>query len=351
MKKIKVVHLISTDVFSGAENVACQIINCFKDNPDYEEMIYVSAIGKNLNSLLERNVKYYELKKFNYLEIRYAIKILKPDVIHAHDIKASVYASLIAGRNIKVVSHIHANHENMRKIGLKTCIFDLCKNRISKMFWVSKSALDNYVFRKHIINKSCVLYNVIDPAEISYKILSDKKEYGEYDIIYLGRLTYQKNPERLMNILLKICNKNENVSVAIVGQGEYSSYVQDFIKNNHLEKNIKYFGFMTNPYKLLSCSKLMLMSSRYEGTPMCVLEAMSLGIPVISTPTDGLEDIVENDFNGFLSNNDDNIVCKALEYIADSCRYKCIKENVKKKFNEINNITNYVKQIDDSYRR
>lgn len=347
MKKIRVVHLISTDVFSGAENVACQIINLFKKNNCYDEMIYISKIGKNKRNLQDRNIQYYQINKFSYSEIKKAIDFLKPDVIHAHDIKASIIAAFFC-KKCRIISHVHANHENMRKICLKTIIYNYFVSKFSTIFWVSNSAIDNYIFKKNVVDKSKVLYNVIDPDEIKNKIRVDNNIYNKFDIIYLGRLTYQKNPQRLMNILKLICDKNQDIKVAIIGNGEYSNYVSNFIIENRLTDNITYFGFLSNPYKILSNSKLMLMTSRYEGTPMCVLEAMSLGIPIFSTPTDGMKDII-NSKNGFLSDDDNILISKIIDYIKDN-KY-ISKESVITEFNKINNINNYLKIIDDSYRK
>ena len=70
---MKVMHLICTDVFSGAENVACQIINGFKDDSDYE-MIYCSPKGSNVKNLEDRNIKHYAIKKFDYFSVKKAVE-------------------------------------------------------------------------------------------------------------------------------------------------------------------------------------------------------------------------------------------------------------------------------------
>lgn len=59
-------------------------------------------------------------------------------------------------------------------------------------------------------------------------------------------------------------------------------------------------GFRKNPYKILKNSQVMIMTSRWEGLGMCALEAMALGVPVVSTPTGGLCEIIEDGKNGFL---------------------------------------------------
>ena len=306
---IKVMHLMSTSVFSGAENVACQIINGFKDNNMYEKMIYVSEIGTNEKILKDKNVLYYKLDKFNYKFIKKAVKELKPDIIHAHDIKSSIIASFFSKKCI-VISHVHANHENMRKLCLKTILFNAIYPKLNKIIWVSQSALDNYYFKNNVKKKSVVLYNAINNLELEKKVKEDLNKYKNYDLIYMGRLTYQKDPLRLVSIIKKITYNLNNISVAIVGTGEMYNEVKQYIEDNNLKENVDLYGFVNNPYKILNSSKIMIMTSRYEGTPMCALEALALGKPIISTPTDGMVDIIENDVNGYICEKDSDIVEK-----------------------------------------
>ena len=84
-RPIKVLHLISTSLFSGAENVACQIINLFKSDNGYD-MKYCAVIGKNKPALEIRKIPVLELNKFSIHDIKKAISEYNPDVIHAHQL-------------------------------------------------------------------------------------------------------------------------------------------------------------------------------------------------------------------------------------------------------------------------
>ncbi len=345
----KVLHLISTDVFSGAENVACQIIKYFKNNKDYD-MVYCSKYGSNEQSLKERDIDVLELKAFNYKALKKAFNKYRPDIIHAHDAKACILASFFYKKAL-IIGHIHGNHENMRKMNFKSVLFYIISKKLKKIIWVSDSALDNYYFgnKENIRKKSIVLYNVIDSNEIYEKIKLDNKSYENYDLIYLGRLTYPKNPERLIEIINKLTKIKKDIRVAIVGTGDLENNVKKIIKKYKLENNIDLYGFVSNPYKILNNSKAMIMTSRYEGTPMCALEAISLGKPIISTPIDGLKKIVNNNTTGFLSDDDDEIVEFIYSFIEDEDKIKTFNSNVKKLNNEINNLTLYYKKINQIY--
>lgn len=342
----KIMHLISTDVFSGAENVACQIINGFSKDEKYK-MIYVSKIGPNKKSLEDRSITYYKLNNFNYKCIKKAIQDFKPDIIHAHDIKASIYASLFYKKAV-IISHIHGNHENMRKFNLKTFLYNMFSKRFNKIIWVSKSCLEDYYYSNKIQDKSIILYNVINPEEIYQKAKQDKNKYS-FDIIYLGRMTYPKNPLRLIDVVNEVIKQRPQTTVALVGTGELDKDVKEKIHEYKLEKNITFFGFQENPYKILVSSKVMLMTSRYEGTPMCALEALACGVPIISTPTDGLLELIQNGENGYICSTNEDLVEKTLTIIQDKSNAIEMSKRVKLSSKKINNIIKYLNTINKIY--
>ena len=114
--------MLASNKFSGAENVVCTIINNTKE--DYA-MYYCSPKGPIENNLKEMNINYLPLEKLSVKEIKNIIKIIQPDVIHAHDNKATVLCSLF-GKKYKVISHIHGNNKIMNTKNFKTILFNLC---------------------------------------------------------------------------------------------------------------------------------------------------------------------------------------------------------------------------------
>ena len=89
----KILHILRSNKFSGAENVVCQIINIFKTDKNFE-MVYVSPEGPIKDTLKEKNINYIPIKKLSFLEIKRVINEYKPDVIHAHDFTASVLVAI-----------------------------------------------------------------------------------------------------------------------------------------------------------------------------------------------------------------------------------------------------------------
>lgn len=344
--KKKIMHLLASNSYSGAENVVINIINQMKNIQEYQ-IYYCSPKGEIVKNLEKMGINYLDLKKLTLFKLRNIIKENRIDIIHAHDFKASCLAALFY-KKTKIVSHIHGNNKIMNKLNSKSLIYYLATKKFEKIIWVSDSSLEEYYFYKKVKNLSIVLYNVIDVKKIKEKVQEYKINY-QYDLMYLGRLEYPKNPERLIRIIKQIREEKKDISVAIVGNGKEKQKIQNIVKKLGLNNNITFYGFQQNPFPILKNAKLLIMTSIYEGTPMSVLEAQAMGIPVISTPVDGLKKIIRNDYNGFLSDKDEILVDKILEILSINKEYEEMKRNSLYESRKRNDIESYIGQIKKIY--
>lgn len=343
---MKVLYLLQSTRFSGAENVVCQIISMLKNKSDFE-MIYCSPDGQIRESLKERDIQFEPIKELSVKEVKRIINKCNPDIIHAHDRSACVTAA-IASKNTPVIAHIHVNNNSGMTSFFKNVVLTWFARKYRHIFWVSDSAYDEFQFKSIVSRKSSVLYNVIDMKSLSEKADSDAAEY-DYNIVYVGRLSYQKNPERLIKILYSVIQKKPDMKVAIVGNGEYEQFVVDYIRNNSLDKNINYLGYSNNPLKIIRSSKVLVMTSRFEGTPMVALEAQCLGVPIVSTPVDGMKKVVHNGENGYLTDSDDEIVDHLIEIVADENKQKMLSENSLRQAMYYNDMDKYCASIIGAY--
>lgn len=345
---MKVMHLLQSSVFSGAENVVCQIMKMFSDNEDIE-MIYVSTDGPVRTNIESQGYTYVGLDKISYKQVRKIINHYHPDIIHAHDITASILAALCSiGTNIRIISHVHVNNDDMTRFNMKTLLYYLSSFKYKHIFWVSKSCYESYFYRKRLKFKSEVLCNVMDKDDIINKA-KEHELNPIYDILYVGRIVYQKNPERLMSILKKILDVKPDCKIGVVGAGDMFDQTINYAKDLGIDNHIDFLGYQSNPLKYLYRSKVMIMTSRYEGLPMTVLEALALGIPIVSTPVDGLKEVIENGKEGFLSNDDNELVEKILLIINDSHLRSILSKNAKNKFANICDLKEYKKRIKHAY--
>ena len=152
---MRVLHLLSSSRFSGAENVVCQIINMFRDDTQME-FIYCSPDGPIRQALADRNVRYVPLTRLSPMAVKQVIREVKPDVVHAHDMKASVLAASVIGR-IPLISHIHNNNFDSQKPTPKAILYRFAGAKAKHIFWVSRAAQEGYIFRSGLQRKSSIL--------------------------------------------------------------------------------------------------------------------------------------------------------------------------------------------------
>lgn len=344
----KVMHLLTGTSFSGAENVACQIMVCFKNDPNYE-MFYCSPDGQIRQALKERDVRFVPMKEWALAEVKRVIRTEKPDIIHAHDMKASFFAALACG-NTPLISHVHNNNFDSRGISLKALLYGYAAKKARHIFWVSKSAYAGYAFHEKFEKKSSVLYNVIDSSTVYKKAAEDAKEYA-YDIVYVGRLTPPKNPQRLVKVLAGVAQKCPEMKAAIIGAGDLEAETKQAIAEHHAEQFIDMLGYSSNPYKAMKQAKILIMTSRWEGLPMCALEAMAFGVPIVSTPTDGLKEIVDDDKTGYLSDDDGVLIDRCADILKEPNRYERLSKATLNKANTILNVASYKAKLEEVYSK
>ncbi|MFC3748200.1 glycosyltransferase [Paenibacillus sp. GCM10012306] len=298
-KRLRVLHLLQSDKFSGAENVVCEIIQMFRDTEI--EMAYSSQDGSIRNVLKRRNINFLPMNSISISEIRRVVKEFKPDVIHAHDFTASILSSITV--SCPIISHLHNNPPWIKTYGLKSWGFLASYSKYKKILTVSDAILDEYVFNKKIKKKTVMIGNPINMDEIKKKALEPISKKENYDFVFLGRLVTQKNPIRFIKIVKELCERLPHIKVAMIGDGELRQECEELIVELNLVNTITLLGFMENPYPILCNSKLLCMTSDWEGFGLVAVEAMILGRPVVCTYVGGLKEIVNNECGMHCSSN------------------------------------------------
>ena len=344
----RVIHLLTTDKYSGAENVAIQIVNHINMRYTDVECYYVSPKGDIENILVSYSCKYSLIDKFSYFQLRKLNTRLEPDIIHAHDFIASVMATIcFPGK--KIISHLHNNAPWIQKKGIFSFIYYCASARITKILTVSEAIENEYVYAKKLKDKFECIGNPID----TMSILDKAKEYSiqqQFDLIFLGRLTKAKNPDLLRRVFLKAIEKKSSIKIAIVGDGEYYQEFENWIEQNCLGTNIKMYGFQENPYPILNNSKVLVLPSKWEGFGLVSIEALTLGKPVVCSNAGGLKKIVTKNCGYVIENeNVDQYVSEILELVNDENYYERKHNAALDRAKDLNNIDQYIEQVYREY--
>lgn len=309
MSKPVVLHILSSSSYSGAEHVAINIINLMSDQ---FVSIYSSPDG-DIRYILEKyNINFFPLKSMSFFNVRNAIKNIKPDIIHAHDFRASIIAALASPKS-KIISHLHSNPLWIQRINLYTILYTAMSIFFSKIIVVSKSIINEFKLRNCFRKKTIVVYNIVDYEKI--KKMSENKNVEGADLIFVGRFTKEKDPLRFIHIVKKIKKKNKNITALMLGKGELVDECNQLIERLDLRTNIKILGFVENPYAYMRNSKILVIPSRWEGYGLVALEAMALGLPVLATKVGGLQEVIIDKETGFFCDTDEDFVTRINEIL------------------------------------
>ena len=101
-------------------------------------------------------------------------------------------------------------------------------------------------------------------------------------ILAIGRLAFQKDFLTLLRAFLQV-RKAIDAKLVILGDGDDRTLLEEFVCENDLSGHVYLPGFVVNPYKFMQASKVFVLSSRYEGLPNVLIEAIHLGLPCVST--------------------------------------------------------------------
>ena len=298
----KVLHVLASNKYSGAENVVCTIIDNFKE--EYE-MAYCSLKGPIETYLQEKNIKYYGINKLNIKNIKKIIKEYNPNIIHAHDYTASVLVAL-SGFKGKIISHIHNNCPFAKKWNIKSILYSITINKYNNVIGVSNKVYEEAIFRKKLKSKYITIYNYVDKDLI--KIKSQEYKYDKkYDLFFFGRLTEQKNPIEFIEIIKEIKDQNKKIKAVMIGDGELKEECTNMIQKYNLTENIDMLGYVINPFPIIKNCDIGILPSKWEGFGLTIIESLILNKVTFNSGVGGMEEI--------FSENKDLICNTRNEYI------------------------------------
>lgn len=263
---------------------------------------------KNFKDLFNKNVKFIEwktaqremkpLKDIKALWELYSIlkKIDNIDVIHLHSSKAGFLGRIVSfllGKSKKTIYTPHAISFLRLDVSLKKRKIFIAMEKFASFFGgkiVACSQSEKEAIEEQGIKNVTFINNGIKSLQIEKKVNTGDK----ITIISVGRLSIQKNPKLFNDIALEFID-NPNIQFIWCGDGE--------LKSELTSPNIKCTGWIERKTleNYLANADIYLSTSLWEGLSLSVLEAMSIGLPVILSNCVGNRDLVQD--NGFLYKN------------------------------------------------
>jgi len=273
------------------KNIKVKIISADKNKRNRFNKNVEFDYPKNIN--FENNGRY---KKYFYSLILLIKNILLTKNIVVFSFQANIYTLLICKIfGITTIVRLNTAPQGWDHNFLKSKIYKFFIKKADGII-VNSLKFKNEVKLRYNVNSKLIL-NPFDFKHI--KSLANKKIKKIFPnkaikLINVGRLTDQKDQILLLKAINLIKSKL-NVYLVIIGKGQNYKKLKKYIYDNSLHNQVKLLGYKKNPFQYIKQSDIFLLSSRYEGSPNVLVEALILKKYIISTdcPT-GPKEILKN---------------------------------------------------------
>ncbi len=292
----KNLFLISNYLVKNIENLSiCTTSNNYRKK--FDKKISFITPKKKISEKISKRVKYFIclfllfklfLKDKNYLLFSF---------------QANIYCILLCRIfKIKIIVRSNSSPTGWSHNFLKRFIYKKIIS-LSDEIIVNSNDFKKEMDKKFNIKTNCI-FNPLDKLSIDLK--SKKKVTNNFfrkkylNIINVGRLTEQKDQITILRSVKELKDKIK-IRLIIIGEGIEERNLREYIKKNHLNKQVRIYHSTTNPFKYIRSADIFVLSSKYEGLPNVLLEAAYLKKFIISSdcPT-GPREILQKGQNGLL---------------------------------------------------
>lgn len=298
---MKILYVITGLGLGGAEKVVCDLADQMVNKGHIVKIAYLTGdviVKPSLNNI---EIVYLGLNDFKSLlkaSIKYQklINTFHPDVVHAHMVHANIFTRLnrLTRRIPKLICTAHNSNEGgkIRMLAYKytTSLSDINTN-VSKE--ASRALIDKGAFTE---DNLITVYNGIDLDKFNVDktnndVISMDKNF--VSCISIGRFNEQKDYPNLLEAIALLDKKLKiPVKFQIAGDGTLRSEIESLIDKLSLDDYVVLLGNRKDIPELLNHSKFFILSSKHEGLPTVVIEAMACRCFVIATDCGGTSEIM-----------------------------------------------------------
>lgn len=316
-KKINLMYIIESMNNGGAEMLAIRLSDKIDHDLFNPVICSLSDSGPLKEVIKEKGIAHVSLGKGSGKDLKLAYRLrrlLKEKdihIVHTHNQGPLIYASL-AMRFLPKKKLVHTEHINMeteisysaRHKTYQKILFRFLDGFISIAMHLTNYFCANYGLRPE---KVVTIPNGINVEEFTRiektRYLLDELALPD-DTLLIGNISAlraQKDQITLLKAMEIIKVSLPKAKLIIAGDGDKASELKEYSRTHDLDDSVYFLGYRSDTDKILSSLDIFVLPSLYEGLPLCLLEAMAAGIPVVATDVMGSNELVEAGENGLLS--------------------------------------------------
>ena len=380
MPKIKVLHIITRLIRGGADENTVHTVEGL--SPEDYEITLVS--GPAAEGEMEQYLKQCKFQVLSSLQrqinpIKYflafwqLVRIIRNgrfQVVHTHVAKAGIlgrFAAKFSGTPIIIHSlHGITFHRHLSTpVRLFYLVMERLADKCTDLFMdVGEDLKKTYVKNgigcadKHVVVRSGFDLSRFQKAggnrSIHKKNLVERFDLPENSILVgtAARLESRKGIKYFIDAAKQICEEIPNVYFLVAGQGREKSQLEKYGETSGLNGRLRFTGFEHAIEVYLAGLDFFILSSLWEGLPRILVQAIAVGLPVVSFQVEGVREIIKHGENGFIVPSRDVITLKKriMELLNDPSLIKKMSQYSKNNLLSDWNFENMVAQIDTIYR-
>jgi glycosyltransferase involved in cell wall biosynthesis len=378
---MKILYITTKATYGGVQTHIKQCAEFMKNNGHVVSVMAHPNKGEGLeNDLRELGVTFYSNKflvnSFNPIrgiftikEIRKVLKSFQPDIVSCHSSSAGFWGRLAVMNKVPVIFTAHGWGFTEGVTFYRSIIIKIAEGLVSslcrKIICVSDNdytlALKYNITKK---DKLITIHNGVNVNEVKNKHdgLLNFKFNNKIPIVFVGRFTYGKNPEQLIEAYFMLSkNLQESAHIYIIGDGEKRKIIEDIISSNNLSKNVSLVGELSHLdvlnflYECINSSPnnvgIFSLISLYEGFPRSILEAMGFGFSIIASDVGGVREAVTKDVGILVERNNVKSIHESLEFFLNNIHVmKSFGENAKKRIMESFSLEKMLIKTEEVYK-
>ncbi|MBS0614803.1 MAG: glycosyltransferase [Proteobacteria bacterium] len=309
-----ILHVIDSLDLGGAQSVLINLIRHGDRSRFNYEVATMHGHGVYWDAVRELGIPVHSLSVHPLLP-SYVPALLwlcasrRYDIVHAHLLGSNLIAKPLAALcRVKVrINHDHCND----KTGMNRWLVraDKLVNRLSThVIAVSGSVRDYAICHEGLpADRVDTVYNGIDLARFQpgpEKRTEARARFGlpqdAFVVIGVGRLSYQKNFGLFLQVAARVLKDRPQAYFAIAGTGDEEAALRQQARELGLEPRLKFLGFVADMRALYPAADVLMLTSRYEGLPITILEAMATGTAIVSSNLDGVQEVLRDDVDSAL---------------------------------------------------
>ncbi len=308
LTRMRILHLLAPAPFGGLERVV-QSLSIEQATTSHE--VHVAAIldpGNTGDPLMEtlasRGVHTHRVQvgtrryRLERALVRNLCATLRPDIVHTHGYRTDVlHGPTARSAGIPAVATVHGFTGGNWKNRLYEHLQRRAYRRADAVVAVSKPLRENLIARGVPPERvHCVPNAWADPIPFldrdeALRVLN--LPASAWRVGFIGRLSHEKGPDIFLEAFARLAGESANrVEAILLGDGPMRSSLVARAGILGVSESTRFLGAIDSAGRLIRALDVLVLSSRTEGTPMVLLEAMAAGVPIVATPVGGVPDVV-----------------------------------------------------------